>query len=94
MINLRTLRPLDRAGMAASVRKTGRALSVEQGWPQCGIGSEIIASLVEDCFDSLDAPIERICGVDVPMPYAQNLEEASLPRVADIVAAAKRVCGV
>eukprot|EP00793_Prasinoderma_coloniale_P001789 PRCOL_00003595-RA len=93
VLNLRTLRPLDRASIAASVRKTGRLVSVEEGWPHCGVGSEIVSVAVEETFDYLDAPPERITGVDVPMPYAENLERAALPGVADIIAAAKRQMG-
>lgn len=93
VVNLRTLRPLDRASIAASVRKTGRLVSVEEGWPHCGVGSEIMSVAVEEAFDYLDAPPERIAGVDVPMPYAENLERAALPGVADIIAAAKRQMG-
>lgn len=93
VLNLRTLRPLDRASIAASVRKTGRAVSVEEGWPHAGVGAELVATCVEECFDYLDAPPERITGVDVPMPYAENLERDALPQVADIIAAAKRTVG-
>ena len=66
-------------------------LSVEEGWPQCGMGSEIMASVIEECFDDLDAPPERITGAEVPMPYAANLEAAALPRVPDIVRVVKRM---
>ena len=65
---------------------------VEEGWPQCGVGAEISAVVNEDAFDYLDAPVERITGVDVPMPYAENLEKMALPTVEDIVRVAKRVC--
>ncbi|OUS48422.1 pyruvate dehydrogenase E1 component beta subunit mitochondrial precursor [Ostreococcus tauri] len=91
VINLRSLRPLDRDALAASVRKTNRMVVVEEGWPQCGVGAEISAVVNEDAFDHLDAPVERITGVDVPMPYAQNLEERALPTVDDIVRVARRV---
>ena len=77
--------------LAASVRKTNRMVVVEEGWPQCGVGAEISAVVNEDAFDHLDAPVERITGVDVPMPYAQNLEERALPTVDDIVRVARRV---
>ena len=93
VINLRSLRPLDRGAIAASVAKTHRLVSVEEGWPQCGVGSEVIAAAVEDCFDSLDAAPERVTGVDVPMPYAEALEKAALPTVEDVVAVARRVVG-
>ncbi len=93
VINLRSLRPLDRDTIAASVRKTHRIISVEEGWPQSGVGSEIISVVVEDCFDDLDAPPERITGVDVPMPYSHNLEAAALPHIEDLVQVAKRMLG-
>lgn len=92
VINLRSLRPLDRNALASSVRKTNRMVVVEEGWPQCGVGAEIAAVVNEDAFDHLDAPVERITGVDIPMPYAENLEKMALPTVDDIVRVAKRVC--
>ncbi len=91
VLNLRSLKPLDRESIAASVRKTHRLVSVEEGWPQSGIGAEIVSVAVEDCFDELDAPPERITGVDVPMPYAAALEAAALPHVDDIVKVVKRM---
>lgn len=91
VINLRTLKPIDRDSIAASIRKTHRVISVEEGWPQCGVGSEIISIAIEDCFDDLDAPPERVTGVEVPMPYASHLESAALPQVDDIVRVVKRV---
>merc|ERR1712029_87500 len=92
VINLRTIRPIDRDAIINSVKKTGRIVSVESGWPQCGIGSEIAAIMMEsDAFNWLDAPMERITGADVPMPYATDLENASLPQVDDIVATVKRL---
>lgn len=91
VINLRSLRPLDRKTIIESVKKTGRVVSLEQGWPQCGISSEIAAILMEsDAFNYLDAPMERVTGADVPMPYAVELENAALPQVADVVAAIER----
>lgn len=91
VINLLSLRPLDRKTILASVKKTGRVVSLEQGWPQCGIGSEIAAILMEtDAFNYLDAPMERVTGADVPMPYATDLENAALPQVHDVVAAIER----
>ena len=93
VINLRSLRPLDRGAVAASVAQTHRLVAVAEGWPQCGVGSEVVAAAVEDCFDSLDAPPERVTGVDVPMPYAEALEKAALPTVEDVVAVARRVVG-
>lgn len=92
VLNLRSLRPLDRDGIIASVRKTSRLVSVEEGWPQCGIGAELGAICYEECFDALDAPVERVTGVDVPMPYAINLEKAALPHVHHIVNAALKAC--
>ncbi|KAL2484416.1 Pyruvate dehydrogenase E1 component subunit beta-1 [Abeliophyllum distichum] len=92
VINLRSIRPLDRATINASVRKTNRLLTVEEGFPQHGVGAEICASIVEDSFGYLDAPVERITGADVPLPYAANLERMALPQVEDIVRAAKRAC--
>jgi pyruvate dehydrogenase E1 component beta subunit len=91
VINLRSIRPLDVETIAASVRKTNRLVSVEEGWPYAGIGSEIAAVLMEHCFDWLDAPMARVHGADVPMPYAANLEKLALPSVQMVVDAAKRV---
>ena len=90
VINLRSLRPFDREAVARSAKKTGRVVIVEEGWPQCGVGSEIAACVNEDAFDYLDAPVERVTGVDIPMPYAANLEAMALPKPADIVSVAKR----
>jgi pyruvate dehydrogenase E1 component beta subunit len=91
VINLLTLRPLDRDCILNSIKKTGRCVSLEQGWPQCGIGSEIAALIMEtDTFNYLDAPMERVCGADVPMPYAVDLEKAALPQLEDVVAAIER----
>ncbi|KAK8265205.1 hypothetical protein V6Z11_D12G163500 [Gossypium hirsutum] len=92
VINLRSIRPLDRATINASVRKTNRLITVEEGFPQHGVGAEICASVVEESFSYLDAPVERIAGADVPMPYAANLERMAVPQVEDIVRAAKRAC--
>ena len=92
VINLRTLRPLDTAAVIASVQKTNRLVSVEEGWPFAGIGSEIAALVMEQAFDYLDAPVTRVTGADVPMPYAANLEARALPQTEGIVAAAKAVC--
>ena len=92
VIDLRTLRPLDRETIAASIRKTNRIVSVEEGWPVAGIGSEIAAIAMEDAFDWLDAPVARVAGEDVPMPYAANLEALALPDAARIAAAARSVC--
>jgi pyruvate dehydrogenase E1 component beta subunit len=92
VIDLRTLRPLDRATVIQSLKKTNRMVSVEEGWPFAGIGSELAALSMEDAFDYLDAPVIRITGVDVPMPYAKNLETLALPQVKGIIEAAKQVC--
>jgi pyruvate dehydrogenase E1 component beta subunit len=90
VIDLRSLRPLDMATILASVAKTGRCVAVDEGWPQGGIASEISARLMEEAFDDLDAPVARVTGQDVPMPYAANLEKLALPTEADIVMAAKK----
>jgi len=91
VINLLSLRPIDREAILKSVKKTGRVVTIETGWPQCGIGSEIAAILMEtEAFNYLDAPMERITGADVPMPYATDLENAALPAVDDVVAAVDR----
>lgn len=92
VINLRTIRPLDRYTIIESVRKTNRVLSVEEGWPYAGIGSEICTVVSEHAFDDLDAPPARLCAADVPTPYAFNLEKLALPQVDDIVRAARNVC--
>jgi hypothetical protein len=91
VIDLRTLRPMDVDTIIASVRKTGRCITVEEGWPQSGIGSEISAQVMEKAFDYLDAPVIRITGKDVPMPYAANLEKLALPNVGEVVEAARAV---
>jgi len=92
VINLRSLRPLDVDTVIESVKKTNRVISVEEGWPQCGVGAEIAALVQEYAFDYLDAPFERITGADVPMPYARNLEQASMVHPANVINAVKRVC--
>src|ERR687889_1073944 len=91
VIDLRTIRPIDTATVVASVRKTGRCVTVEEGFPQSGVGAEIAARIMEHAFDYLDAPVARVTGKDVPMPYAANLEKLALPNVADVVQAAKAV---
>jgi len=91
VVDLRTLRPLDMPLVLASVRKTGRCVIVEEGWPQSGIGAEICARLVEEAFDDLDAPVRRVTGKDIPTPYAANLERLALPGAEDVVAAIKAV---
>jgi pyruvate dehydrogenase E1 component beta subunit len=92
VINLRTIRPLDRHTILESVKKTNRVVSVEEGWAFSGIGSEIAALIGEHAFDYLDAPLKRVCSADVPLPYAANLEALALPQVDEIVHAAKEVC--
>lgn len=94
VINLRTIRPIDRYTIIESVKKTNRIVSVEESWPYAGIGSEIAAMVNEHAFDYLDAPVTRVCAKDVPLPYAANLEKLALPQVDDIVEAAKKVCYV
>ncbi len=89
VIDLRTLRPLDVETLVASIRRTNRLLAVEEGWPVCGIGAELAALAMEHAFDWLDAPVVRVTGKDVPMPYAANLERMAVPQVEDIVAAAE-----
>ncbi len=92
VINLRSLRPLDVEALVVSVTKTNRIVSAEEGWPACGVGAEIAALMMEHAFDHLDAPVVRVTGADVPMPYAANLERLALPQADAIVAAAKAVC--
>ncbi len=92
VINLRSLRPLDSATIIKSVKKTNRCVSCEEGFPFSGIGAEISAQIMENAFDWLDAPVARVTGVDVPMPYAANLEKLALPQVDHIVEAAKAAC--
>ncbi len=92
VIDLRTLRPMDTATVLASVKKTNRMVVVEEGWPACGIASEIMAVVMEKGFDDLDAPVLRVTNVDVPLPYAANLEKAALVNADDVVTAARAVC--
>ena len=92
VIDLRTLRPLDIETVVASVRKTNRIVTVEEGWPVCSIASEIAARVTAEAFDHLDAPPLAVTGVDVPMPYAANLEKLALPSAEHIVEAVKSVC--
>jgi len=91
LIDLRTLRPLDSDTVVESVKKTGRLVTVEEGWPQGSIGSEISARVMEQAFDYLDAPVTRVTGKDVPMPYAANLEKLALPNVDEVIAAVNAV---
>jgi pyruvate dehydrogenase E1 component beta subunit len=91
VIDLRTLRPMDIPTVVASVQKTGRCVVVEEGWQQSGVAAEISARIMEEAFDYLDAPVARVSGKNVPMPYAANLEKLALPSVAEVVQAAKAV---
>jgi pyruvate dehydrogenase E1 component beta subunit len=91
VINLRTIRPLDIDTIVASVKKTNRVVTLEEGWPFAGIGSELAMQVVENCFDDLDAPPVRVHGLDIPMPYAANLEKLALPRLEQVVDAVHSV---
>jgi pyruvate dehydrogenase E1 component beta subunit len=91
LIDLRTLRPMDSDTVIESVKKTGRLVTVEEGWPQSGIGAELSARVMEGAFDYLDAPVIRVTGKDVPMPYAANLEKLALPNVDEVIAAVNAV---
>ena len=92
VLDLRTLRPLDRAAVLTSLAKTNRMVVAEEGWPTCSIASEIISICMEQGFDHLDAPVLRVCNEDVPLPYAANLEKLAIIDVPRIVAAVKQVC--
>ena len=92
VIDLRSIRPLDVETIITSVRKTNRVVCAEEGWAFAGIGAEITATIMEQAFDWLDAPVARVAAVDVPLPYAANLEQLALPQAAGIVSAAKSVC--
>jgi pyruvate dehydrogenase E1 component beta subunit len=92
VIDLRTLRPLDTDTIVASVKKTGRLVTIEEGWAHCGVGAEIAARVMENAFDYLDAPVARVSGKNVPMPYAANLEKLALPSVKEVIEAAKSIC--
>ena len=92
VIDLRTLRPLDKEAILTSLAKTNRLVIAEEGWPTCSIASEVTAICMEEGFDHLDAPVTRVCNEDVPLPYAANLEKLALIDTPRIVAAAKRVC--
>ena len=91
VIDLRTIRPMDLPAIVESVKKTGRCVVVEEAWPQSSVASEIAAQVMTHAFDYLDAPVARVNGKDVPMPYAANLEKLALPNVDEVVAAAKAV---
>ena len=93
VIDPRTFRPLDLDTLATSVRRTSRAVVVDEGWPECGIAAGVAAHLYEACFDWLDAPVVRVNSADVPMPYARNLEQAAIPQAGDVVSAVHAVLG-
>ncbi|MGB1376602.1 MAG: pyruvate dehydrogenase complex E1 component subunit beta [Miltoncostaeaceae bacterium] len=93
VIDPRTFRPLDLDTLAASVRRTSRAVVVDEGWPECGIAAGVAAHLYAACFDWLDAPVVRVNSADVPMPYARNLEQAAIPQAGDVAAAVHAVLG-
>ena len=92
IVDLRTIRPLDIPKVIESVRKTNRAVVVEEGWPVCNVGAQVVDDIQREAFDWLDAPIARVSGLDVPMPYAKNLEKIVFPNAAHVVAAARHVC--
>jgi len=93
VINIRTMRPLDRDTIIKSAMKTNRVVTVEEGWPACGVGAEIGAAIYEsEAFNYLDAPVERVTGADIPMPYAANLETDALPQVHNVINAVQKVC--
>jgi len=92
VIDLRTIRPMDKETIIRSVKKTNRIISIEEGWPQGGVGAEISSIVQEGAFDYMDAPAVRITGSDVPMPYAENLEKLALPTTNEIVIRAKELC--
>ena len=91
IVDLRTIRPMDVATIVASVQKTNRCVVVEEGWPQSGVSAEVGMKIMEEAFDWLDAPVARVTGKDVPMPYAANLEKLALPNVGEVVQAVKAV---
>ena len=93
VIDLRSLRPLDTETILASVAKTHRAVIVDEGWRMCGIAAEVSAQITEGAFYSLDAPVARVCGAEVPMPYAKHMEDAALPQVPAIVGAVRELVG-
>ncbi|HJU89939.1 MAG TPA: pyruvate dehydrogenase complex E1 component subunit beta [Gemmatimonadaceae bacterium] len=91
VVDLRTIRPIDVEAIAASVRKTNRAVVLEEGWSVCGVGAQVVDYIQRECFDQLDAPVLRVHQEDVPMPYAKNLEKAAKPDAAKTIAAVKKV---
>jgi pyruvate dehydrogenase E1 component beta subunit len=93
VVDLRTLRPWDKGTVRDSVSRTHRAVVVEECPPVCGIAAEVATNIYEMCFDDLDAPVERVSGADVPLPYARELEQACIPHAGDVVAAARKALG-
>jgi pyruvate/2-oxoglutarate/acetoin dehydrogenase E1 component len=93
VIDLRSLRPLDTETILASVAKTHRAVIVDEGWRMCGIAAEVSAQIMEGAFYSLDAPVARVCGAEVPMPYAKHMEDAALPQPPAIAGAVRELIG-
>jgi pyruvate dehydrogenase E1 component beta subunit len=91
VVDLRTIRPMDVEAIATSVRKTNRAVVLEEGWEVCGVGAQVADYVQRDCFDDLDAPVIRVHQADVPMPYAKNLERAAKPDLAKTIAAVRKV---
>jgi pyruvate dehydrogenase E1 component beta subunit len=91
VLDLRSLRPLDFDAVLATVRKTNRAVYLEEGWPYAGVGAQIVSMIQEEAFDDLDAPVLRVTQADVPMPYAKNLEQLAKPSVDRVVKACERV---
>jgi pyruvate dehydrogenase E1 component beta subunit len=94
VLDLRTIRPLDRRALVESIRKTHRCVVVQEGWPFAGVAAEVISVLVEDAFDDLDAPPARVTNLDVPMPYATTLENLVLPHAEKVVVAVRRLLGM
>jgi pyruvate/2-oxoglutarate/acetoin dehydrogenase E1 component len=93
VIDLRSLRPIDDATIMESITRTNRAVVVDEGWRSGGLSAELAARIAEQAFYHLDAPVERVCSAEVPIPYAKHLEDAALPQVDEVVAAAERVLG-
>jgi pyruvate dehydrogenase E1 component beta subunit len=93
VIDLRSLRPLDMGTVLESVRRTRRAVIVDEGWRSGSLSAEIAARIMEEAFYEMDAPVGRVCSAEVPVPYARHLEEAALPQAADVVAAARQIVG-
>jgi len=91
IIDLRTIRPLDMGTIIESVKKTNRLVTIEEGFPQSSVGDHIASQIVQQAFDYLDAPVVTVCGKDVPMPYAENLEKLALPSVDEVIQAVKEV---